>query len=126
MAWRAGKVVWAGRIITGLIAALFIMSAISKFTAGPEVLEGLDKIGLPKHLLRPIAVLELLCVAIYVIPPTTLLGAILMTGYLGGAISLHVRVGDDITVHVILGILIWLGPFLREERLRKLIPLRRP
>jgi hypothetical protein len=73
----------------------------------------------------PLAVLELTCIAVYLIPPTSVLGAVLMTGYLGGAILTHWRIGDMFATHVVLGLLIWLGVYLREPRLAWLLPVRR-
>lgn len=125
MAVKVGKLVWAGRILTVLVSLLFVMSAAMKFVGGPEVKAGMGKLGLPESLVLPLGILELTCVAIYLVPPTSILGAILLTGYLGGAICTHLRVGDPIYLHIVLGIVVWLGVFLREERLRKLIPLRR-
>lgn len=125
MAAKVGKTVWTGRVLTFLISALFLFSGIMKFVGGQEVTEGMEKMGLPQSLLIPVAVLELTCVVIYLIPPTTILGAILLTGYLGGAILTHLRVGEPVIAHVVIGVLVWLGPFLRDERLRVLIPWRR-
>jgi len=73
----------------------------------------------------PLAILELTCVVIYLIPTTSVLGAILLAGYIGGAICTHWRVGDPFIVQILLGIFVWLGLYLREDRLRALIPLRR-
>jgi hypothetical protein len=81
-------------------------------------------LGLPPSLVTPLAILELSCVAIYLVPPTSVLGAILLTGYLGGAICTHLRVGDPFVVQIVLGLFVWLGLYLREDRLRTLIPLR--
>jgi hypothetical protein len=73
---------------------------------------------------KPLGILELSCVVIYLIPQTAVIGAILLTGYLGGAICSHWRVGDPVYTHIVLGILIWLGLWLREDRLKPLMPLR--
>jgi hypothetical protein len=72
----------------------------------------------------PLAILELTCVIVYLVPPTSVLGAVLLTGYLGGAICTHWRVGDMFVVHIVLGLVIWLGIYLREPRLKALLPLR--
>jgi len=120
------KVVWTGRVISVLVSLLFVMSAAMKFAGPPEVTKEMARLGLPASLLVPVAILELSCAVIYLIPPTAVLGAILLTGYLGGAILTHLRVGEQqYPLHVVLGILVWLGLGLREDRLRALIPLRR-
>jgi hypothetical protein len=73
----------------------------------------------------PLAILEISCVVIYLIPATSVLGAILLTGYIGGAICTHLRVGDPFFLQIAIGIFVWLGLYLRESRLQELIPLRR-
>ena len=124
MAAAAGKLVWVGRAISVLTSLMFLMSAGMKFKGGPEVAEGMVHLGLPESLVVPLAIVELACVVVYLIPVTSILGAILLTGYLGGAICSHLRVGDPYIVPVIVGVAIWLGLYLRESRLRSLIPLR--
>ena len=119
-----GKITWTGRVISGLAAMMFLMSAFMKFKGGAEVTQGVAHLGLPESLILPLAILELACAAIYLIPPTSILGAILLTGYLGGAICSHLRVGDPIFIPIGLGICVWLGLYLRENRLKALIPLR--
>lgn len=84
MAGKVGKLVWAGRILTVLSSLLFLMSATMKFVGGEEVKTGMGKLGLPESLILPLAILELSCVVIYLLPPTSVLGAILLTGYIGG------------------------------------------
>lgn len=118
--------VWIGRVISFLVVAMFSFSAIMKFVGGPDLEEGLEKMQIPMTLITTIAILEILSVVFYAIPQTTIIGAILLTGYLGGAIMTHLRVGDPVVVHVVLGVFIWLGIFLREPRLRSLIPIRLP
>lgn len=120
------KIVWVGRGISGLVSLLFLMSAFMKFKGGAEVTQGMAHLGLPESLILPLAVLELSCVTIYLIPATAVLGAILLTGYLGGAICSHLRVGDPFYMQILFGILVWLGLYLRERRLKTLIPIRTP
>ena len=120
------RAVIAGWVISVLAAALFVFSASLKFVGGPELAKGMEHMGLNKIPIVPLAVLELTCTAIYLIPATSVLGAILLTGYLGGAILTHWRVGDMFVVQVVLGMLVWLGIYLREDRLKALIPIRRP
>jgi hypothetical protein len=117
--------VWTGRAISTLIALLFLFSAFMKIKGGPDVAEGLRHLGLPDSMLVPLAILEASCVVIYLIPPTAVLGAILLTGFIGGAICTHWRVGDPFYLHILLGILVWLALYLRESRLRTVLPLRR-
>jgi hypothetical protein len=104
---------------------MLTMSAIMKFLQPPEVIKGFEHLGWPANLAFALGVLELACVIIYVCPPTAVLGAILVTGYLGGAIATHVRLGEAFHTQLILGILAWGGIFLRDPRVRALIPLRR-
>jgi hypothetical protein len=126
MVAAGGKVVWVGRVISVLASLLFLMSAFMKLKGGAELTQGMAHLGLPESLVKPLAILELSCVVIYLIPATSVLGAILLTGYLGGAICTHLRVGDPFIVQMALGVFVWLGLYLREDRLKALIPLRRP
>jgi hypothetical protein len=118
------RVLWVGRVISVLVSLVFVLSAFLKLKGGAEVIQGIAHLGLPESLLRPLAILEISCVVIYLIPATSVLGAILLTGYIGGAICTHLRVGDPFVVQIVLGVLVWLGLYLREHRLRGLIPLR--
>jgi hypothetical protein len=120
-----GKVVWVGRVLSVLVSLMFLMSAAMKLKGGPELAEGMAHLGLPSSMVVPLAILELTCVVIYLIPMTSVLGAILLAGYVGGAICTHWRVGDPVIVQIVLGIVVWLGLYLREDRLKALIPLRR-
>lgn len=118
------KRVWVGRIITALVSALFLFSGIMKFMGGPEMEQGMAKMGLPETMILPLAVVEIACVVIYATPATAVLGAILLTGYLGGAICTHWRVGDLFVTQIVLGVLVWLGIFLRDDRLWSVLPVR--
>lgn len=118
------KLVWIGRVISGLVCLAFLMSAIMKFKGGQELDEGMAHLGLPASMVKPLALLELTCVVIHLIPATSVLGAILLAGYMGGAICTHWRVGDAVPVQIALGVAAWLGLWLRDARLRALIPLR--
>lgn len=121
---KSSAVVWVGRVISFLVSAMFLMSAVMKFRGGPEMEEGLQHMGLPASMVVPLGILELVCVVIYMLPPTAVLGAILLTGYLGGAICTHWRVGDAFVIQSILGVAVWLGIYLREDRLWKVLPVR--
>jgi hypothetical protein len=105
-----------------VISLLFIMSAFMKLSMSPDIIKGFEHLQLPQHLILPIGILELTCVLIYLIPWTSMLGAILLTGYLGGAILTHVRIGESIAMHIVLGVVIWFSIFMREPYLRRLIP----
>ena len=123
------KSLWAGRIISTLVVLFLVMDSVIKFIKPAPVVEAFAHLGLPMSLAVNLGILLLSCTALYVIPPTSILGAILLTGYLGGAVATHLRAGDPLFSHVLfptyLGVLLWLGLYLREDRLRALIPLRR-
>lgn len=120
-----GKIVWVGRVISVLVSLAFLVSSLMKFKGGPELTEGMAHLGLPESMIVPLAILELSCVVIYLIPPTAMLGAILLTGYIGGAICTHWRVGDPFFAQILIGLVVWLAVYLREDRLKSLIPLRK-
>jgi hypothetical protein len=118
------KRVWAGRAVSGLASVMFAMSAMMKLKGGAGPAQMFAHLGLGESLILPIAILELACLVIYLVPRTSVLGAILLTGYMGGAILTHLRVGEPPVIQAMLGILVWLGLYLRESRLRALLPLR--
>ena len=118
------KLIWGGRVISGLLACLLAMSAAMKLVGGREVIEGFVRMGLPESLRVPLGVLELVCVLVYVVPATSVMGAILLTGYVGGTIVTHLRIGEPVVFQIALGLLVWLGLYLRESRLKSLLPLR--
>jgi hypothetical protein len=114
-----------GQILTALIAIPFFMSAMMKFKGGPDMMEGWNHFGWPAELLLTIGILEATSVLLYMIPQTAVLGAILLTGYLGGAIATHLRVNEGVPLQVLFGVLLWGALFLRDERLRQLLPFRK-
>ena len=116
---------WAGRIASALPVLMLLVSAGMKFTGGPDVMQGMAKFGYPESLVIPLGITELACTILYLIPQTSVLGAILLTGYLGGATATHVRVGDLFIAPVITGVLVWAGLYLRDPRLHALVPLRK-
>ena len=119
---------WAGIILSNLLGLFFAFNVLVKLfpeTFYPQIVEQMAGIGLPASILRPIAILEGLCVLTYLIPATSIFGAILFTGYLGGAILTHLRVDQPVYMQATLGILIWLGVYLREPRLWNLLPVRK-
>ena len=115
-----------GWVLSALVALMFAFSAFLKLKGGPDLDKGMEHLGLPASMVMPLAILELTCLAIYLIPPTAVLGAILLAGYVGGTIVTHWRSGDPFIVNIILGVVLWLAIYLREPRLKELIPLRRP
>ena len=120
---------WAGRIMTALPILFLLFDSVIKLMQIPPVVESFNQLGYPVNLAPAIGILQLVCIALYLIPRTSMLGAILLTGYLGGAVATHVRVGSPLFSHVLfpiyVAVLIWGGLWLREDRLRGLIPLRR-
>ncbi len=117
---------WAGRIASALPVIMMAVSAAMKIVRNPQVLQDWGpRFGYPDGTLIAIGVTELACAVLYVIPRTSVLGAILVTGYLGGATASHVRISEVAFIApVVLGILAWGGLFLRDPRLRALLPLR--
>lgn len=119
------KLTWAGRAVTALVLVPFAMGVVFSLTNPQAAAEGMAKAGWPAGSNGTILPLMIGSVALYLIPQTAVLGAILLTGYLGGAVATHLRVGEAPTAAVVVGVLAWLGLWLREPRLRQLTPLRR-
>lgn len=120
---------WTGRVISGLIVLFMLLDGVMKLVKPEMVVKGSAEVGIPESTLVGIGITLLISVVLYAIPRTSVLGAILLTGYLGGAILTHVRVGGPVFSIVfasLFGILAWLGLFLRDRRLRELIPFRTP
>lgn len=116
---------WAGRVISAVPIVMLLFASSMKLLQLPSVIQGAAQFGYTASLIRVIGIIELGCSIIYFIPRTAGLGAILMTGLLGGAIATNVRVGDPAFIGpLILGVLVWAGLYLRDARLRALIPLR--
>ena len=119
---------WTSRIITGLVVLFLLFDGITKVMKVPAVVAACVQIGLSQNLVVAIGITLLVCTVLYVIPQTSILGAILLTGYLGGAVCIQLRVGNPLFSQtlfpVYFGVLVWLALYLREARLRSLIPLR--
>ena len=118
---------WAGRIASALPALFLLFGAVIHMMKIPPVVDAFAQLGYPLSVAVPLGIVELVCLALYAIPQTSVLGAILLTGYLGGAVATHVRVGAGlfpVLFPVILGVLFWGGLLLRDQRLRALIPWR--
>ena len=123
--------IWAGRIMSGLVIAFLLFDGAVKLVPIAPVTETMEQLGYPVSatLARGLGVLTLVCTVLYLVPQTSVLGAILLTGYLGGAIATHLRVGSPIFSHLLfglyLGLMVWGGLYLRDPWLRALMPLRR-
>jgi hypothetical protein len=121
------KMLWAGRILSAIPVLFLLFDGVAKLIQPGPVVEATVRLGYPESVIPGLGVLLLLSTVVYVVPRTSVLGAILLTGYLGGATATHVRIGDQlfpILFPSIVGALIWGGLFLCDERLRTLIPLR--
>ena len=123
------KLLWTGRIFSGLIAAFLTFDATIHLMRPAPVVEAFAKLNFPLRLAVPLGVIELVCVLLYVIPRTSILGAILLTGYLGGAVAIQLPTGNslfgEILFPIYVGVIVWGAIFLRDEKLRALIPWRR-
>jgi hypothetical protein len=121
------KSLWIGRIVSGLPVLFLLVDGAMKLVKPAVVVEATTKLGYSESLIIPIGVVLIVCTILYLIPTTSVLGAILLTGYLGGAVATHVRANEGvfpIVFPIIFGALLWLGLYLNDVRLRALIPLR--
>lgn len=120
---------WTARIMSGIVILFMLMDSIGKFIKPPEVVDGTLELGYSEHHITLLGVLGLTSILIYVIPRTSVLGALLLTAYFGGAIAMHVRLDNPLFTHILfpvyLAVLAWGGIWLRNESLRQLIPLRK-
>ncbi|MGE5081287.1 MAG: DoxX family protein [Acidobacteriota bacterium] len=117
---------WTGRVMSALPIFIVLMGSVMKLMRLPAVHEGFARAGLSDSLMVPVGLIELICVITYVIPATAVLGAILMTGLLGAACLTSLRIADPTyPLPVILGMLAWGGLFMRDLRVRALIPFRK-
>jgi hypothetical protein len=125
---QSSKSLWTGRIVSGLVAAFLLFDAIIHLLKPAPVVEAFAKLGFPMRLAVPLGIVELVCVLLYLIPRTSILGAMLLTGYLGGAVAIQLPTGNpffgEVLFPVYVGIFLWGGIYLRDERLRTLIPFR--
>lgn len=123
---QSKTVLWIGRVLSALAALFLALDGVLKALSLAPAVEATTQLGYPAGTVAGLGVLLLVCLAIYLIPRTAVLGAILLTGYLGGAIATHVRAGGpsfSLVFPLIMGALLWGGLFLREPRLRALLPL---
>jgi ABC-type transport system involved in cytochrome c biogenesis permease component len=121
----SNSMIWTGRVISALIVLLLLCDDIIKFVKPAPAIEAFGHLGLPVSLSIDLGILLLVCTVVYAIPRTSLLGAILLTGYLGGAVAIHMRAGDPLLSHVLfpvyLGVLVWTGLALRDARIHALM-----
>ncbi|MGB8055751.1 MAG: DoxX family protein [Pseudolabrys sp.] len=126
----SNALLWVGRVMSGLVIAFMLFDGVMKLIPLDVVISTSEQMGIPGSLARPLGVIGLVCTLLYAFPRSSVLGAILLTGYLGGAIASHFRLNDPIFTHTLfglyLGLLVWGGLYLRDARLRALIPLRVP
>jgi hypothetical protein len=116
---------WAGRVLSGLPVLFLLMDASMKLAHLQPVAEASARLGLPDSLTTGLGLMELACLVLYLVPRTAVLGVVLLTGYLGGAVAIHVRVGDPLFSHTLfpiyVGAMFWAGLFLRDARVRALV-----
>jgi hypothetical protein len=128
LAPAATRKLWAGRILSGLGILFLLVDGIMKLVNPAPVVEGMTRLGYPLSLTATIGIILLICVLVHAIPRTSILGAILLTGYLGGAVASQLRVGEPLFTYVLVPIyiaaLIWGGLYLRDDRVRALIQVR--
>jgi DoxX-like family len=121
---------WSGRLLSGLVILFLLFDGAIKLVPWPIVTDTMDRIGYgsSETLARALGAVTIACTVLYAIPPTSILGAILLTGYLGGAIATHVRIGSPLFTHILfgfyLGLMVWGGLWLRDRKLQSLLPLR--
>jgi hypothetical protein len=125
---RSKAALWPGRILSGVAILFLPFDCSSKLLRLPMAAESTAQLGYPAELALTIGIIEFVCLIVYVIPAASILGAVLFTGYLGGAIATHLRIGSPLFTHILFPIyiaaLIWGGLYLRDGRVRKLVPLR--
>ena len=120
---------WTGRTLSGLSVAFLLFDATIKILALPPAVEGTIELGYPPSVIVGLGLVQLACLFLYLVPRTSILGALLWTGYLGGAVATHVRVGHPLLSHTLFPIyvatMLWAGLWLRDRGVRALLPLRK-
>ena len=115
------KLVWAGRVLTGLVVVFLLFDGAIKLVPIAAVIEATQRLGYPVDIARHLGLLLVTCTVLHVIPRTQVMGGLLLTAYLGGATATHVRIGDPFWFPVVMGVILWAGLYLREPRLRALL-----
>jgi DoxX-like family len=115
---------WAVGILTALVTLAFAMSGVMKVMHAPEVVQGFTRAGIPEGAILPLGIIELACLALYLIPGTVVLGTLLLTGYLGGAVLANIIGRTDYIHALVVGLFVWAGAWFRVVELRALIPIR--
>jgi hypothetical protein len=122
------KALWAGRLLSGLAVLFLLFDATMKVLQLPEAVQGTTQLGYPESVVFGLGVVQLVCLVLHLVPRTAVLGAVLWTGYLGGAIATHVRLGNPLFSHILfpsyVAAFLWAGLWLRDERLRAVLPVR--
>jgi hypothetical protein len=117
--------VWTGRVLSGLVVAFLAFDAVIKLTASAEAVKGTGDLGYAPSVLLPLGLIQVVCLVLYLVPRTAILGAVLWTGYLGGAIATHLRVGNPLVSHTLfpiyVAVFLWGGLFLRDARVKNLL-----
>jgi hypothetical protein len=115
---------WVGRILSALVVLTLLFSGTAKVMKFDGIVGEFERLGYGERVILAIGIVEIVCALLYAFPRTSVLGAILLTGYLGGATATHVRIGEQFLSPLIVGILVWGGLYLRDRRLRALLPVR--
>ena len=113
--------VWAGRVLTALPSLFFLFDCSVKLMKLSVAMEGTARVGYPMSVVFPLGVVELVCVALFIVPRTAFIGALLLTAYLGGATATHVRLGEPYFLPIVFGVVIWAGLVLRDGRLKAIL-----
>ena len=122
------KALWAGRVLSALAVLFLVVDATMKLLQLPVAMQVTRQLGYPESAVFALGIVQAVCLVVYLVPRTAVLGAILWTGYLGGAVATHVRVGDPLFSHVLFPVYVaaflWLGIWIRDRRLRAVLPVR--
>jgi DoxX-like protein len=119
------KKLWVSRILIGMVTVALAVTAAMKIGGAPKMVDGLTRAGIPKGAVLPIAFLELACLAVYLVPRTAILGAVLLTGYFGGAMVVHIITKDSVIPLIMIGIWVWGGVYFRFPAVQGLLPIQR-
>jgi hypothetical protein len=125
---NANKALWVGRILSGLAVLFLLFDATLKVLSLPPAVQGTRELGYPESVVFGLGIVQVVCLIAYLVPRTSVLGAVLWTGYLGGAVATHVRIGHPLFSHTLFPVyvatLLWAGLWLRDGRIRAVLPVR--